>query len=97
MKLGKAAAKVEESVEETLTYMHYPREHWMRLRTNNGLERLMREIRRRTRVVECFPDGRSALMLVCAKLHHVSGTTWGSKRYVNIKLLVQEEETTAAV
>ena len=69
----------------------------MRLRTNNGMERLMREIRRRTRVAGCFPDGHSALMLVCARLRHVASTTWGSKRYTNIKLLVQEEETTAAV
>lgn len=96
MKLGKAAEKVKESVEETLTYMHFPREHWMRLRTNNGMERLMREIRRRTRVVGCFPDGRSALMLVCARLRHVASTTWGSKRYMNIKLLVREEEVATA-
>ena len=87
MKLPKAAEKVETGIEETLSYMHFPREHWMKIRTNNGLERLMREIRRRTRVVGSFPDGHSALMLVCARLRHVASSNWGLKRYLNMKLL----------
>ena len=66
MKLKEAAKKVEGSVEETLTYCEFPYEHWTRIRTNNVIERLNREIRRRTRVVGTFPDGNSALMLVCA-------------------------------
>ena len=57
MKLKEAAKKVEDSIEETLTYYDFPSEHWLRIRTNNVLERLNREIRRRTRVVGCFPDG----------------------------------------
>lgn len=60
MKLKRAAGFVRESVEQTLTYMSFPREHWTRLRTNNPLERLMREIKRRTKVVGAFPDGNSA-------------------------------------
>ena len=51
------------------------------------LERLNREIRRRTRVVGTFPDGNSALMLVCARLRHVAGTQWGNKKYMNMKHL----------
>ena len=58
MKLAKAAKIVREGVDETLSYMAFPREHWTRIRTNNPLERIMREIRRRTRVVGTFPDGR---------------------------------------
>lgn len=88
MKLPKAAEKVETGIEETLSYMHFPRKHWLKIRTNNGLERLMREIRRRTRVVGSFPDGHSALMLVCARLRHVASSNWGLKRYLNMKLLV---------
>ena len=65
MKLKAAAKKVETGIEETLTYCEFPTEHWTRIRTNNAIERLNREIRRRTRVVGCFPDGNSALMLVC--------------------------------
>ena len=87
LKLGEAAKKVEAGVEETLTYADFPSEHWTRIRTNNVIERLNREIRRRTRVVGSFPDGNSALMLVCARLRHVAGTQWGSKKYMSMKHL----------
>ena len=59
MKLKEAAKKVEDGIEETLTYCDFPSEHWTRIRTNNVIERLNREIRRRTRVVGTFPDGNS--------------------------------------
>ena len=84
MKLKEAAKKVEDSVDETLTYADFPFEHWTRIRTNNVIERLNRKIRRRTRVVGTFPDGESALMLVCARLRHVAGTQWGNKKYMNM-------------
>ena len=87
IKLSKAAKKVEESVHETLTYMKFPSEHWTRIRTNNTLERLNREIKRRTKVVGTFPDGESALMLVCARLRYVAGHEWGTKRYLNMSHL----------
>ncbi len=87
LKLKEAAKKVIDSIEETLTYMNFPYQHWSRIRTNNVIERLNREIRRRTRVVGTFPDGNSALMLVCARLRHVAGTQWGSKKYLNMKHL----------
>jgi putative transposase len=58
------------AVEETLTYYAFPEEHWRRIRTNNPLERILREIRRRTRVVGAFPDGQSALNLAAARLRH---------------------------
>ena len=51
------------------------------------IERLNREIRRRTRVVGTFPDGNSALMLDCARLRQVAGAQWGSKKYMNVKHL----------
>jgi len=97
MKLAGAAKIVAEGIGETLAYMAFPREHWVRLRTNNPLERLLREARRRTRVVGAFPDGRSALMLVAARLRHVAGTKWGSHRYLDMDLLKEHfknEETT---
>ena len=84
MKLNAAAKKVEDSIEETLTFMSFPSQHWTRIRTNNTLERLNREIKRRTRAIGAFPDGNSALMLVCARLRHVAGTDWGTKRYMNM-------------
>jgi putative transposase len=67
--------------------MYFPDEHWRYIRTNNPLERVMREIRRRTRVVGSFSDGNSALMLVVARLRHIAGTQWGTRRYLNTELL----------
>ena len=87
MKLKEAAKKAEDGIDETLTYYDFPSEHWTRIRTNNVIERLNREIRRRTRVIGTFPDGNSALMLVCARLRHVAGTQWGNKKYMNMKHL----------
>ena len=97
MKLPEAAKKIEEGIEETLTYCDFPSEHWTRIRTNNVFERLNREIRRRTRVVGAFPDGNSALMLVCARLRHVAGTQWGCKKYMNMKHLEAMEQELLAV
>jgi len=62
----------------------YPTEHWNRIRTNNTIERVNREIKRRTRAIGAFHDGQSALMLVCARLRHVAVSDWGSKRYLNM-------------
>ena len=89
MKLSNAAKIVEEGAKETLSYYDFPSQHWRSIRTNNPLERLMREIRRRTRVVGAFPDGQSALMLVAARLRHVSGTKWGTWQYLNMGRLTE--------
>jgi transposase-like protein len=91
MRLAKAAEVLSSGIDETLAYMAFPREHWTRLRTNNALERLMREIRRRTRVVGNFPEGQSALMLVAARLRYVAGTKWGARRYLDMDRLRREE------
>ena len=87
MKLRKAAQKVREGAAETLSYYAFPREHHRHLYTNNPLEAIMRQIRRRTRVVGAFPDGNSALMLAAARLRHIAGTQWGLKRYMNMERL----------
>jgi transposase-like protein len=96
LKLKKAAEKVAESVGETLTYYQFPAEHHRQIRTNNMLERIMREIRRRTRVVGAFPDGRSALMLAAARLRYVSGSRWGTRRYLDMNRLTEMQTTEAA-
>jgi transposase-like protein len=87
MKLMKAAEKLEKGIEETLTHMDFPSTHWSKIRSNNVIERVNREIRRRTRVVGTFPDGNSALMLVCARLRYVAGSHWGTKRYMCMKCM----------
>jgi putative transposase len=92
LKLSPAARIVAEGAVETLSYYAFPREHWRSIRTNNPLERIMREIRRRTRVVGCFPDGRSALMLVAARLRHIAGSRWGERRYLKVERLEEPFE-----
>lgn len=87
MKLAAAARCVREGAAETLAYTRFPMRHWRRIRTNNAIERLNREIRRRTRVVGTFPDGKSALMLVTARLKYVADSEWGSRRYLDVTLL----------
>lgn len=87
LKLKKADKKMENGIEETLTCCDFPSEHWIRIHTNNVIERLNREIRRRTRVVGSFLDGNSALVLVCARLRHVVGSQWGNKKHMNMKHL----------
>ena len=87
MRLKEAAKVVREGYLETLTYTRFPEEHWRRIRTNNAIERLNKEIRRRTKVVGSFPDGKSALMLVTARLKYVADSEWGSRRYLDVSLL----------
>ncbi|MBA2118025.1 IS256 family transposase [Bremerella alba] len=97
LRLGASAKCFREGVEETLAYMAFPREHWTRLRSNNMLERIMKEIRRRTRVVGAFPDGQSALMLVAARLRHIAGTKWGTRRYLDMDRLDEPSEAGEAL
>lgn len=98
-RMNKAADLVEENVDQTLTYYAFPDSHWIKLRTNNPLERIMREIRRRTRVVGAFPDGQSCLNLAAARLRHIAGTQWSMRRYMNMDPLyaAKNDQTGAAV
>ena len=93
--VAEAAKKVDDSIHETLAYYAFPEQHWTRIRTNNPLERLIREIRRRTRVVGAFPDDHSALMLCAARLRHVAGTKWGQRRYLDMSWLSDAKGTPA--
>ena len=91
MKLNEAAGKVETAAYETLSYMDFPREHWRRIKNNNAIERLNREIRHRTKNFGAFPDDRSALMLVCARLRHIEQSEWGQKTYLNMQHLEDDQ------
>ena len=90
-KLGKAADLIDKSIAETLSYYSFPDSHWRKIRTNNPLERIMKEIRRRTRVVGAFPDGQSCLNLAAACLRHIAGTNWSTRKYMNMQPLYQEQ------
>ena len=113
-RLERAARLVGEGVEETLSYMDFPEEHWIKLRTNNPLERIMKEIRRRTRVVGERPAPRivpppmlrtrrfserceaQSGRLGVARLRHIAGTKWGTKKYMDMERLREKEEESAA-
>ena len=90
-KMGKAAELVEHSIGETLTFYAFPDIHWRKIRTNNPLERIMKEIRRRTRVVGAFPDGESCLNLAAARLRYIAASKWATRKYMNMKPLYQEQ------
>lgn len=95
VKLKDAANIVREGIEETFAFYRFPREHWRKIRTNNPMERVMKEIRRRTNVVGAFPDGNAALLLVCARLRHITTSEWGTRRYLDVSGL--EQHLAAAV
>ena len=88
-RLKAAAGCLREGIGETTTYLlpEFPDGHRGRIRTNNMIERLNREIRRRTRVVGSFPDGNSALMLVCARIRYVTDNEWSTRRYLDMSRL----------
>ncbi len=91
-RLADAARVIREGVAETLTYARFPMEHWRRIRTNNGIERLNRGVKRRTNAVGSFPDGRSAMMLAAARCKYVADGNWGKRRRLDISLLDHWDE-----
>ena len=91
MKLFAAAEVVREGCAETLAYADFPMQHRARIRTNSAIERLNREIRRRARVVGTFPDGKSALMPVAARLKYIVENEWDRRRYLDVSLLEEKE------
>ena len=88
-RLKAAANCLREGVGETTTYLldEFPDGHRRRIRTNNMIEQLNREIRRRTRVVGGFPDGNSALMLVCARTRYMAENEWSARRHLDMSRL----------
>ena len=88
-KLKSAANRLREGVGGTATYLAtgFPANHRIKLRTDNMIERLNKEIRRRTRVVGGFPDSNSALMLVCVRIRYVTSRSWSDRRYMDTSRL----------
>lgn len=86
------ARTVSDGFAETLAYTEFPPEHWRRIRTNNGIERIDREIRRRTRAVGTYPDGNSVVILVSARLKYIAEHEWGKRRYLDMSKLEEMDE-----
>ena len=94
-RLTRAAKLIEESIGETLTYYAFPDGHWRKIRTNNPLERIMKEIRRRTKIVGAFPDGQSCLNLAAARLRHIASSHWCTRKYMTMAPLYAEKISTS--
>lgn len=77
----KAAAVLAGGETDVLTYMEFPQEHWTRIYSTNPLERLNKEVRRRTNVVGIFPDVASVLRLVGSILIEVHDEWQVGRRY----------------
>lgn len=85
--LADAVRVVGEGHKETPAYARLPPERWRRIRTDNGIERLNGEIKRRTKAVASFPDGRAATMLAAARCKYIAEGNRGTKRYLDVSLL----------
>ncbi len=89
-----AMACLENGFEAATRFYAFPKEHWHRIRSTNGLERLHGEIKRRTNAVGAFPDRASALRLVTAVALNVTAI-WTDRRYLDMSLLKSKEATEA--
>jgi putative transposase len=83
---------LEENVEEGLTVYQFPREHWKKIRTSNGIERVNKEIKRRTRVAVLFPNKESALRLVTGVLIEIHEDWITGKQYLDMSLSKRSPE-----
>jgi putative transposase len=86
---GKAMQILEDGLGDTLTFMAFPREHWSRISSTNPIERINREIRRRTRVIGIFPSIASALRLIGMILLEQTEDWHAGKRYMSEESMAQ--------
>ncbi len=96
--LGKQVPEAMECLEQGFAaatcFFAFPKAHWKRLRSTNGLERLNGEIKRRIDSISAFPDRASALRLITAVALEVT-TLWGDRRYLDMSLLNSPEAKAA--
>lgn len=92
---GKKPAAVLRDAEESLfTYLAFPIDHHVRIRTTNIVERVNREIKRRCKVVSVFPNAESVMRLVCASVEDLDDE-WSLRRGYFTKKSMEEVRTTA--
>ncbi len=86
---------LEEGFLGATQFYAFPKAHWRRIRSTNGLERLHGEIKRRIKAVGAFPDRASALRLITAVAFGVTAI-WSDRRYLDMSQINAEEENRAA-
>src|SRR5919112_3586565 len=87
----KAVSIFEAGIEDALTYLRYPGSHHVRIRTTNMLERLFREVKKRTKVVGVFPNETSASTLA-TEIALRSSEEWALKRYLTMDALEEAKK-----
>ena len=86
---------LEENIDEGLTVYQFPKEHWKKIRTSNGIERVNKEIKRRTRVAVLFPNKESALRLVTGVIIEIREEWITGKQYLDMNMLLKQEMLTS--
>ena len=89
----RAALMLEDDIEQCLANLAFPEEHRKSIRTNNFMERINKEIRRRDKVIEIFPNEASALRLISALCIEYSEQWAAEKPYLDMSLLDVDDET----
>ena len=82
---------LDENIEDGLTVFQFPKEHWKRIRTSNGIERVNKEIKRRTRVAVLFPNKESALRLVTGVVIEIHEEWVTGKQYLDMGPLLNRD------
>jgi transposase-like protein len=83
---------LEANIDEGLTVFQFPKEHWKKIRTSNGIERVNKEIKRRTRVAVLFPNKESALRLVTGVIIEIHEEWVTGKQYLDMTPLLNQEK-----
>lgn len=83
---------LEKNVDEGLTVFQFPKEHWKKIRTSNGIERVNREIKRRTRVAVLFPNKESALRLVTGVIIEIHEDWMTGRQYLDMGPLLNPDQ-----